>query len=88
MLAQKVVVTKFDVKLTSEVAESSRHSNPVDATIDLIEKLVVVNNPGRAANFLGNIFIFIIIYFFYRPLVQPSWEIRLCGATLTAWRNR
>ena len=41
--AQKVLITKFDDELTSEVAKSSRHSDPVDVTGDLVEKLVEVS---------------------------------------------
>lgn len=46
--AQKVLVTKFDDHLTSEVAESSRHSDPVQASNDLVKKLVEVSYSSRA----------------------------------------
>ena len=51
--AQKALVSKFDNKLTSEVAESSRRSNPIVAIDDCAEKLIEVINPGRLTVFSG-----------------------------------
>ncbi|GMN28212.1 hypothetical protein TIFTF001_044211 [Ficus carica] len=42
LLAPKVVVAKFDDRLTSKVAESFRHSNHIRASEDMIVKLVNV----------------------------------------------
>ncbi|GMN49628.1 hypothetical protein TIFTF001_018784 [Ficus carica] len=39
---QRTIVSKFDDCLTSEVAESSRHSNHIRVSKDMIEKLVAV----------------------------------------------
>lgn len=55
--AQKAFVTKFDDHLTSEVAESSRCSDPVMASSDLVNKLVEVSCSDHAP------FIIVIIIF-------------------------
>lgn len=41
--AQKALVTKFDDHVTSEMAESSRRSDPINASSDLINKLIEVS---------------------------------------------
>ncbi|GMN44763.1 hypothetical protein TIFTF001_013966 [Ficus carica] len=54
LLAQKVVVAKFDDRLTSEVAKSSQHSNHIRANEDMIDKLVDPLQPyGRQSGRAG-----------------------------------
>lgn len=57
-----------------------RHSDSVDAFADLVEKLVEVNKPSRAAIFSGNIFVFItIIILFFTGRVHSFLEKRGCA---------
>ena len=59
-LVQQPVVAKFDDRLTSKVLESSKCSNHIQASKDMIEKLIEVLSMST----LFFIFNFIIILFF------------------------
>ena len=54
---QKAFVTKFNDRLTSDVAESSQRSDPIEGSNDLVDKLVEVNYSGRV------VFFFLIVVF-------------------------
>ena len=60
---QKEFVSKFDDRLTSNVAELSRRSDPVGASIDLVDKLVEVSFSSHAS-YICLILLFIIQFCF------------------------
>lgn len=62
---QRAVVTKFDDCLSLEVAESSRRSNYVQASKDIISKLVEVRHPcQKHISFLPSLFIQVVCFAF------------------------
>lgn len=83
--AQKVVVAKFDDRLTSEVAKSSRRCDNIRANKDMIDKLVNV--------LLSFSFLF---HFFYSDQVgtcfrwSPSCSLAMPQpeATLNVWTTK
>lgn len=45
-MVQKAIVAEFDDHLNFEVVESSRRSDPIWASKDMIDKLVEVHSPN------------------------------------------
>ena len=75
--AQKAFVSKFDDKLTSEVTESSRRSDPIVAISDCVEKLIEVTNLGCSAIFSG--YTFVVAKFFFIGLMSGLLGKRDCA---------
>ena len=58
-MVQRAIIAKFDDCLTSEVAESSKHSDHIRASENMIEKLVAVPSPVTLS-----IFVFVLFFYF------------------------
>lgn len=74
-LVQRVIIAKFDDHLTSEVAESSRRSDYIWASKDMIELLVEVPSPVT-------IFVFVFILLPIRLGLCFRWSPSRSLATL------
>lgn len=70
---QRTIVSKFDDCLTSEVAESSRHSNHIRVSKDMIEKLVAVPSSVTLSIFVFVLFFkILLLLLFYSDQVGTS----------------